>query len=84
MKHASSKTLDALDSLLDAIRKCPGLREKSRGVFYRKAQAFLHFHEDPTGIFADMRTAAEWQRLPVNAAAERKALMAKIKAATRS
>ena len=26
-----------------------GLAERSRGVFYRRSRAFLHFHEDPAG-----------------------------------
>ena len=31
--------------------------EKKRGVFYFKSRAFLHFHEDPKGMFADIREA---------------------------
>jgi hypothetical protein len=31
--------------------------EKKRGVFYRKSKSFLHFHEDPRGLFADIRNA---------------------------
>jgi len=32
-----------------------GLAEKRQGVFYYRGRAFLHFHEDPTGLFADLR-----------------------------
>lgn len=36
------------------IRSLPGLVEKKRGVFYRKTRSFLHFHQDPKGMFADI------------------------------
>ncbi|MDO8802219.1 hypothetical protein [Phenylobacterium sp.] len=39
------------------VRALPGLTEKKRGVFYRKSRAFLHFHEDPEGLFGDVRAA---------------------------
>lgn len=58
MKHASPAALDALEPLLAQIRTLDGLKEKSRGVFYLKSRAFLHFHEDPKGLFADVRDAA--------------------------
>jgi hypothetical protein len=57
MKHASPATLDALEDLLEALRAIPALTERVRGVFYRKGRAFLHFHEDPKGLFADVRDA---------------------------
>ena len=37
------------------LRGCPELTERSRGTFYKKSQAFVHFHEDPAGLFADVR-----------------------------
>lgn len=55
MKHAGTAALDALEPLLAQVRALPGLTERSRGVFYRKGRAFLHFHEDPKGLFADVR-----------------------------
>ena len=57
MRHAGAAVLDQLDRLLAQIRLLPGLKEKTRGVFYWKSRAFLHFHEDPNGIFADLRNA---------------------------
>jgi len=57
MKHAGSQTLDQLEPLIERMRAIPGLKEKSRGVFYLKSRAFLHFHEDPRGLFADVRAA---------------------------
>jgi hypothetical protein len=41
--------------LLQRIRSFDGLVEKSPGIFYRKSKPFLHFHDDPSGIFADVR-----------------------------
>lgn len=55
MKHAGPQALDQLEPLIARIRQLPGLVEKTRGTFYRKSRAFLHFHEDPKGLFADIR-----------------------------
>ena len=56
MKHAGVTTLDQLEPLIERLRAIPALKEKSRGVFSLKSRAFLHFHEDPKGLFADIRT----------------------------
>jgi hypothetical protein len=83
MKHAGDVALDRLDSLLEQIRKQAGLKERKRGVFYRGSAAFLHFHEDPAGLFADMHAEAEWERVAVDTKTEQRAFLAKIKAALR-
>ena len=77
MKHATAAALDQLESLLADLRTLP-LKEKSRGVFYRKSKAFLHFHEDPAGLFADIRNAdgSDFDRFKVDDAAARDALIA--------
>jgi hypothetical protein len=54
MKHAGATALDQIEDLPAALRAIGGFKEKSRGVFYRKSQAFLHFHEDPSGLHADI------------------------------
>ena len=64
------------------LRKCAGLKEKQRGVFYRKSAAFLHFHEDPAGLFADLRAGPDWERLPVGTRGEQAIVLARVKAAT--
>jgi hypothetical protein len=68
MKHAGATALDQLDPLITRLRALPGLKEKSRGVFYLKSRAFLHFHEDPKGLFADVRTVdgKDFERLQVD------------------
>jgi hypothetical protein len=73
MKHAGISTLDELEPLLREVRTLPDLIEKKRGIFYRKSQAFLHFHEDPAGIFADVKLGgADYTRMRVSTAVERK------------
>jgi len=81
MKHAGEDAIATLEPLLELIRRVPGLKEKKRGIFYHRSSAFLHFHEDPAGLFADLRTTADFDRFPVNTAAERKAFLAALKAA---
>jgi hypothetical protein len=79
MKHARSDALDTIEPLLAEIRTVPGLVEKTRGVFYRKSQAFLHFHEDPSGLHADIRTGDEFERFRAETASEREALLTLIR-----
>ena len=82
MRHATPAALDQLEPLLRELRVCDGLREKKRGTFYRGSTAFLHFHEDPAGLFADVRLAgAEFTRLRATTAAERRALLAAVRRA---
>jgi hypothetical protein len=66
MKHATSAALGSLSKLLDQIRTRAGLKEKRPGIFYRKSKSFLHFHEDPAGLFADLGAGADFDRYPVN------------------
>lgn len=75
MNHATDAALDRLDDLLAGLRALAGLKERKRGVFYWKSSAFLHFHEDSAGIFADIRGDEGWTRLPVNTPTERHALV---------
>jgi hypothetical protein len=84
MKHAGSAALDQLDDLLAALRQCSGLKERQRGVFYRSGKAFLHFHEDAVGLFADLRAGGDWMRLPVNLPAEAKIVLAQVKRALKA
>ena len=66
MKHADASALAALSDLIENLRRRSVLVEKRLGVFYTKGRAFLHFHKDPAGLFADLREGDEWQRYPVN------------------
>ena len=84
MKHAGKQALDEIADLLAKLRTVDGLNEKKLGVFYLKSSAFLHFHEDPAGLFADLRTNTHWERLPISTAAQRKSLLARVRAALHS
>jgi hypothetical protein len=75
LRHAQEDALNQLEPLLQQLRTLPGLRERKRGAFYRGSVAFLHFHEDPAGLFADLKVDGEWQRLKVDTKAERASLL---------
>jgi hypothetical protein len=82
VKHASGPSLDQIEPLLASIRGIPGLVEKSRGVFYRHSKAFLHFHEDPSGMHADVRLDGdEFVRFRVETPDEQEALVETVRAA---
>jgi hypothetical protein len=78
MKHAGPATLARIPRLLEELRERPVLREKRPGVFYLKYRAFLHFHDDPSGVFADVRLADEFVRLPVTSRSEQADLLDRI------
>jgi hypothetical protein len=82
VRHARPPALDELEPVLTQLRALPDLKEKSRGTFYRKSQAFLHFHEDPAGLFADVRLdGGDFTRMRVSTKAEQRALVTAVKAA---
>jgi hypothetical protein len=83
MKHVSAEGLDDLDDVVRRLREIDGLTEKKRGVFYRRSDAFLHFHEDPSGLYADVRLDDEFERVRVTTKAERKHLVSLVRAAMR-
>jgi len=78
MKHAAAGALEALGDLLVSLRARTGLVEKRPGIFYVKGRAFLHFHEDRAGLFADLRDGGDWQRFPVNDPDECASLLAAV------
>ncbi|MGA7780642.1 MAG: hypothetical protein WCA85_23475 [Paraburkholderia sp.] len=75
MKHAGPVALDALAVLIGSVRARRDLKESRPGVFYRKGKAFLHFHEDASGLFADLRVRDEWERFRVTEANEQAAFL---------
>jgi hypothetical protein len=78
MRHARDQDLDRIEDLLVQVRTLPGLKEKKRGVFYRKSRGFLHFHEDPKGMFADISDPDE--RIDVTSPLGQAELMTKARA----
>ena len=83
VKHAGTEALDRLEPMLVKLRTLPRLREKSRGVFYMQSKAILHFHEDPSGLFADVRLVpyGTFVRMRVSTGAERSSLLKAIERA---
>jgi hypothetical protein len=82
MKHAGPEALDRLEPLLTELRAAPGLAERNRGTFYRRSRAFLHFHEDASGLFADIREGGEFKRYRVETDNERSELLARVRSLT--
>ena len=80
MKHAGPSTLARIAPLLRELRTRTVLRERRPGVFELNARAFLHFHDDPSGVFADVRLAEEFVRLPVTSVSEQSDLLERIDA----
>jgi hypothetical protein len=78
VKHAGAAALQGLSDLLEQIRIKQGLKEKKLGIFYRKSKSFLHFHEDPAGLFADLSVGTDFDRYPVNTKKQWKTLLTAI------
>lgn len=75
MRHAGTEALDELEDLLARLRALPSIKERGRGVFYLRSKAMLHFHEDPTGLYADVREpGGDFERMRVSTKRERNAL----------
>jgi hypothetical protein len=84
VRHARPEDLTPLAAVLDRLRAVPGLTEKKPGTFYRGSRAFLHFHVDPAGLFADVRPSGAWERLPVDTPAQQRTLLDVVTDATRA
>ncbi len=81
MKHASAETLRQLEPLLKCLRALPGMTERRPGIFYRGASAFLHFHDDAAGLFADAKLdGTSFSRFKLNGARDNEELIAKVSA----
>jgi len=80
VKHAGSETLDQLAELLAELRQIPALTGRKAGIFYRRSGAFLHFHEDPDGPYADVRLRddEDFVRFRVKTMAEKKNLVREV------
>lgn len=79
MAHASSEALDKLEGLLEKIRALGIATEMKRGIFYRGGTAFLHFHEFPDGLAADLKQGGDFVRFPVDTKAQQAKLVAALR-----
>lgn len=86
MKHAGPDTMKRLAPLLRRLRTMPGLKEPRPGVFYRRAKAFLHFHDDPSGLYADLRMEpqGQFERFKIDEADQGAALIDLIESALKT
>ena len=82
VKHAKAGALEALSDLLEMLRTRAALVEKRPGIFYLKGKAFLHFHEDRAGLYADLRRGSDWEHLPADSADERAQILALVDSST--
>ena len=78
MKHAGPEVLASLAPLLERIRKHSRLKERKLGAFYYKSKGFLHFHEDPAGVFADVKLGSDYVRMRATTREEQRALLGRI------
>ena len=84
MRHAGAETLATLTPLLRRLRAIAPLTERRPGVFYLGSRAYLHFHEDPAGVFADLKADLnEFTRLRATTRAEQARLLAMVRRSLR-
>jgi hypothetical protein len=81
VRHATQEGLDRLEVLLFELRKLPQLRERKRGYFSRGSRAFLHFHEDASDLYVDVRLDSKFQRLRVTSRDERADFLSQVREA---
>lgn len=75
MKQAG---LDEIAPLLDVLRANPALREIRPTAFYLDGRNFVHFHDEPGGVVADVRLTRSIVRLRVSSASEQAELLERI------
>jgi hypothetical protein len=78
MRRAGAATLARIAALLEALRRHPALREGQAGHFFLGACEVLHFHDDPAGVFADLRLAGGFVRLPATSPAEQAEVLGRL------
>ena len=79
MKHVGKDAPPILKPVLDALRERDALDEKSPASFYLRSKAFVHFHEDAAGLFADLKEdLVSFTRYRVTTATEQRAFLARV------
>jgi hypothetical protein len=76
VRHAREDDLGPVADLLVALRAVDGLTERKPGTFYRGSSAFLHFHVDTAGMFADLKVDGAFQRARVTTKREQARFLA--------
>ncbi len=70
-----TSTLEILAPLLQVLRGYSVLDEVRPAAFHLEGRDFIHFHEEPNGLFADALLARGRVRMPVSTAAEQAELL---------
>jgi hypothetical protein len=81
VRHPRPAALDSIEPVLEELRRIDGLTERRRGVFYRRTNPFLHFHEDPTGMYADLKLGPTFERQQATDPDEQAARLARVRRA---
>lgn len=79
VRHAGVQALAQLVPLLIDLRAIEWLAERKPGIFYKGGQAWLHFHEDGSDLFADLKVDGDWQRYRVNSQNECERLLVDVR-----
>jgi hypothetical protein len=81
MGRAKKDTIEALAPVYDEVRALgiPGLEIKANGAVYQKRNGILHFHEDATGVQADVKVNGVWERVEVNDQSGKRRVVALLK-----
>ena len=68
MAHCPPEQLDDIADVLQELRALPGLAEKKPGIFYIRADSFLHFHVKDGRRWAHVKTGRRggWAELPLD------------------
>lgn len=77
-KRASEARLKKIEPLLIDLRNIDVLSERRPGIFYTGRKEFLHFHELPDAMVADLFLPNERVRLPVSSRSEQLELLDRI------
>ena len=73
-----SETIERIGPLLAVLRGYSALSEVRHAVFHLGGRDFVHFHEAPEGIYADVRLAKGQVRMPVSTQPEQAELLERI------
>jgi hypothetical protein len=71
-------TLERLQPLLNLLRDRHALREVRPAEFQVRGRGFVHFHEEPEGVVADVLLNTGRVRMPVTSPGEQAELMERI------
>lgn len=73
-------SLDQIAPLLEVLRANPALVEVRPTMFHLNGREFLHFHDYPNAVWADVRLTKRTVRMRVSSPMEKADLLAQIDA----